>query len=89
MTAAAAPLIALSTDSLCALFKLAVLPPDTVIKYTQVETLLCVTRLEILPAMQPLIDRGWVEGFASRGYTLTPDGVRAVQALLLLATHTL
>ena len=83
------PLLALSTDSLCALFKLAVLPPDTVLKYSQIETLLGVNRLQILPAMQPLLDRGWVEGFASRGYTLTPHGVRAVQCLLLLATQSL
>jgi Mn-dependent DtxR family transcriptional regulator len=83
------PLLALSTDSLCALFKLAVLPPDTVLKYTQIETLLGVPRRQVHPSMQPLIDRGWVEGFISRGYTLTPHGVRAVQGLLLFATQSL
>ena len=89
MTATADNLIALSTDSLCALFKLAVLPPDTVIKYTQIETLLGVPRRQIQPAMQPLVDRGWVEGFITRGYNLTPHGVRAVQSLLRIATQSL
>ena len=83
------PTLALTTDSLCALFKLAVLPPEQVLKYAQIETLLGIERRGTMPTMQPLIDRGWGDGLVSKGYTLTPDGHAAVQSFIRLVNQTL
>ena len=75
----------LTTDTLCCLYCLAVRPPDTCLKYAQIETLLAIDRLGVRPAMQPLIDRQWVTGTAKIGYTLTDAGRSAAQSITTFA----
>ncbi len=87
MTLDATTFAALNTDALSVLLKIAVHPPDWILRKQTIEVLLGLKGHGLTAIVQPLVDRQWLTGSISKGYTLTESGTEAVRALVAFANQ--
>jgi len=89
MTLEPTTLLDLNTDAIAVLFKIAVHPPDWILRKQTIEVLLGLKGHGLTAIVQPLVDREWVTGSITKGYQLTPSGTAAVRSLIAFANQTL